>query len=539
MFARAAKLWVISCALSAFALTAPAASFAQNKLYWTEYPSGDLFRADPDLSNRERLARLAPPQGQFVGRVNGLAIAGGYLYYAASGPTQIAGDGLIGRVRLDGTGQEWLFQSGITDTVTQIGVDLPRGNIYWLEQFANPGPPFGVGPLLRRAALGQCDFIDDLRNDVSSVASLFGWRGGGFAVDSAASRIYLALTNADIVSADLDGITVATLNSGIGGSDVYHDRAGNRVLWLSGLDIHEHDLVLGTSQLFMDTAVATGIGIFDPTTLDFDAVSQKLYFARPTGNANQSPLTRGIFRINDDGSSLEQLLTLSAVGGIGDVTLFQPDPADACTTGNAVCTGNIPGVSFTTASCPGALTPSGPGEATCVQPGIGGSLACELSCRYAPSVPTRGFESFTVGTTPTDPDYKCGIASVKTTTKLAKSLSKCSIKNLKALQKGGVFELDLCETAAIEKYDEALAKIEAKQPGCRAACLPENDRVVETTQSVLATAVTAARFCPFDHCQQAVCSGDLQTACVESLECIDDPMGSPPGGVCSTFCSIP
>ena len=68
------------------------------------------------------------PDGIAVDAVNG------YVYWTNMGDDYAANDGYIERVRIDGTGRQFVVPPGGTHTPKQMFLDLPRNLMYWCDR---------------------------------------------------------------------------------------------------------------------------------------------------------------------------------------------------------------------------------------------------------------------------------------------------------------------------------------------------------------------------------------------------------------------
>src|SRR6185437_13746905 len=117
---------------------------AGGHIYWASYANGDIGRANLDGTgvNHQFISGLASVNGASYGcsvcDPNGLAIAGGYIYWGDAGS--------IGRAKLDGIGVNEHF---ITGLYFPVGVAVTSKYIYWTDQGGNfiggPNHPSFIG----------------------------------------------------------------------------------------------------------------------------------------------------------------------------------------------------------------------------------------------------------------------------------------------------------------------------------------------------------------------------------------------------------
>ena len=246
-----------------------------SKLYWSDWGTDKIQRADLDGSNVEDLVTTG------LDGPDGLAVdaAAGKLYWTDAGTAKIQ------RADLDGSNVENLITSGLSIPYG-LALDVSGGKMYWTDRQSSK---------IQRADL-----------DGSGVEDLLTLAGLAFpaeiAVDPAGGKIYWANPGADkIQRADLDGSNLEDLvTSGLSSPNgVALDVAGGKIYWTDrGTDKIQRADLSGSNVQDLVTS-----GLRGPNGLDLDAAGGKIYWTDQETNKLQ--------RANLDGSGVEDLLTSS------------------------------------------------------------------------------------------------------------------------------------------------------------------------------------------------------------------------------------
>ena len=241
------------------------------KLYWSDWGTDKIQRADLDGSNVEDLI-----SGAGLDRPYGLSLdsAGGKIYWADSGTRKIQ------RANLDGSGIEDLLTLTDENIPYGLALDVSGGKIYWVDS---------VTKKIQRANLDGSG-IEDLLTDQNIPFDL--------ALDVSGGKMYW--TNpfpAKIQRANLDGSGAEDLvTSGIPGA-LALDVAGGKMYWTDRFTnkIHRADL----SGSNVEDLVTSGLG--NPSGIALDVAGGKMYWTDEETNKVQ--------RANLDGTGVEDLLT--------------------------------------------------------------------------------------------------------------------------------------------------------------------------------------------------------------------------------------
>ncbi len=244
------------------------------KLYWSDWGTDKIQRADLDGSNVEDLvtgAGLDGPDGL------SLDLAGGRIYWADAGTNKIQ------RANLDG--------SGVEDLVTGLGIpyglalDVSGGKMYWTNRQTNR---------IQRANLDGSG-VEDL---VTSGLTF----PGALALDAAGGKMYWTNPGATkIQRANLSGSNVEDLvTSGLTSpTGLALDVGGGKIYWTDrGTDKIQRANLSGSN---VEDLVTSGLN--SPNGLALDAAGGKIYWTDAETNKVQ--------RANLDGSGVEDLLTSS------------------------------------------------------------------------------------------------------------------------------------------------------------------------------------------------------------------------------------
>ena len=301
--------------------TAPPPATGTSKLYWTDWGTDKIQRADLDGSNVEDVvsdAGLDGPDGLSLDR------SSGKIYWTNVGSNKIQ------RANLDGSNVEDLITSGLS-VPYGLALDAAGGKMYWTNRQTGK---------IQRADL-----------DGSNVEDLLILSGlafpGELALDVSAGKMYWTNPGSDkIQRANLDGANVEDVVTGglssptglaldLSGGKIYWTDRGTHKIQRADLDgANVEDLVTS--------------GLNTPTGLDLDVSGGKIYWTDVDANKIQ--------RANLDGSNVEDLLTRShglvdpsglAVGVIrpdtGGGGGTPPPSGDAITGSITECTATLEG----------------------------------------------------------------------------------------------------------------------------------------------------------------------------------------------------
>ena len=265
-----------------------------SKLYWTDWGTDKIQRADLDGSNVEDLV-----SGTGLNGPDGLAldVSGGKMYWTNVGTNKIQ------RADLDGSNVEDLVTSGLS-VPYGLALDVSGGKMYWTNRQTSK---------IQRADL-----------DGSNVEDLLILSGlafpGELALDVSGGKMYWTNPGMDkIQRANLDGSNVEDLvASGLNSpTGLALDVSGGKMYWTDRgtHKIQRADLDGSNIEDLITSSLNT------PTGLDLDVSGGKMYWTDVDADKVQ--------RANLDGSNVEDLLTRSdglvdpsglAVGLIGTVS---------------------------------------------------------------------------------------------------------------------------------------------------------------------------------------------------------------------------
>ena len=266
-----------SAAVSITVSTVTPPATGTSKLYWTDWGTDKIQRADLDGSNVEDLVSDAGLDGP-----DGLAldVSGGKLYWADSGTNKIQ------RANLDGSGIEDLA----TDQNLPFGLalDVSGGKVYWTNRY--PGQ-------IQRANLDGSG-VEEL---VTTTVAL----PGALALDVAGGKMYWTsvvlggqnkIQRADLNGANVEDLVTSGLSSPFG---LALDVAGGKIYWTDrGTDKIQRADLNGANVEDLVTS-----GLSSPNGIALDLAGGKIYWADAE--------TDKVQRANLDGSGVEDLLTSS------------------------------------------------------------------------------------------------------------------------------------------------------------------------------------------------------------------------------------
>ncbi len=257
------------------AATTPPAT-GTSKLYWTDWGTDKIQRADLDGSNVEDLVSGAGLNGP-----DGLALdmAGGKMYWTDAGTAKIQ------RADLDGANVEDLITSGLS-VPYGLALDVSGGKMYWTDR--------------QNGKIQRADLDGSNVEDLLTLAGLA--FPGEIALDVANGKMYWTnpgsdkIQRADLTGANLEDLVTSGLSSPTGlaldlsGSKMYWTDRGTKKIQRAGLD--------GSSVEDLVTS-----GLTSPNGLDLDVSGGKMYWTDVDADKVQ--------RADLDGSNVEDLLTSS------------------------------------------------------------------------------------------------------------------------------------------------------------------------------------------------------------------------------------
>ena len=261
-----------SASVAVTVTTQPPPPAGASKLYWTDWGTDKIQRANLDGSGVEDLV-----SGGGLDGPDGLALdmAGGKLYWTDAGANKIQ------RADLNG--------SNVEDLVTGLGIpyglalDVSGGKMYWTSRQTNK---------IQRADLGGAN-VEDL---VTS-GLMF---PGGLALDVSAGKMYWTNPGVNkIQRSNLDGSSVEDLvTSGVSSpTGLALDVSGGKMYWTD----RRSDKIQRSNLNGSGVEDLVTSGLHSPNGLALDVSAAKMYWADAGTNKVQ--------RANLDGSNVEDLVT--------------------------------------------------------------------------------------------------------------------------------------------------------------------------------------------------------------------------------------
>ena len=247
-----------------------------SKLYWTDWGTDKIQRADLDGSNVQDLVSGAGLNGP-----DGLALdmAGGKMYWTDAGTAKIQ------RSDLDGSNVEDLVTSGLS-VPYGLALDVAGGKMYWTNR--------------QNGKIQRADLDGSNVEDLLTLAGLA--FPGEIALDVANGKMYWTNPGSDkIQRADLDGSNLEDLvTSGLSSpTGLALDLSGGKMYWTDRGTSRIQRAGLDGSNV--EDLVTTGLTT--PNGLDLDVDGGKMYWTDVDADKVQ--------RANLDGSNVEDLLTSS------------------------------------------------------------------------------------------------------------------------------------------------------------------------------------------------------------------------------------
>ena len=261
-----------SPAVSLTVATAPPPPTGTSKLYWTDWGTDKIQRANLDGSGVEDLVSGGGLKGP-----DGLALdmAGGKMYWADAGANKIQ------RADLSG--------ANVEDLVTGLGIpyglalDLSGGKMYWTNRQTNK---------IQRADLNGANVKDLVTSGLTFP--------GGLALDVSGGKMYWTNPGANkIQRSNLDGSRVEDLvTSGVSSpTGIALDVSGGKMYWTD----RRSDKIQRSNLNGSGVEDLVTSGLDNPNGLALDVSSGKMYWADEGTNKVQ--------RANLDGSNAEDLVT--------------------------------------------------------------------------------------------------------------------------------------------------------------------------------------------------------------------------------------
>ena len=243
-----------------------------SKLYWTDWGTDKIQRANPDGSGVEDLVSGAGLDGP-----DGLALdmAGGKMYWTDAGSNKIQ------RADLNGANVEDLV-TGL-EIPYGLALDVSGGKMYWTNRQTNK---------IQRADLSGANVEDIVTSGLTFP--------GGLALDAFGGKMYWTNPGADkIQRANLDGSGVEDLvTSGVSSpTGIALDVSGGKMYWTD----RRTDKIQRSNLNGSDVEDLVTSGLDSPNGLALDVSGGKLYWADAGTNKVQ--------RANLDGSGVEDLVT--------------------------------------------------------------------------------------------------------------------------------------------------------------------------------------------------------------------------------------
>ena len=246
----------------------------ESALYWADYRTGKIQRANLDGSNVEDFA--TPTQG--VGSLEDIALdtVNGKIYW-----TEV-GRGKILRVNLDGSNAQVIQRVRAGD----LALDVVGGKMYWTD--ADTGK-------IQRANLDGSN-VEDLVTRTQGLG-----RSEGIALDVAGSKIYWTdLETGKIQRANLDGSNVQDLVTGlVFPLGIALDVIDGKMYWTDADTGKIQRANLDGSNV--QDLVTSAQGLLYPVSIALDVVGGKMYWTDTS--------TDKVQRANLDGSNVEDLVT--------------------------------------------------------------------------------------------------------------------------------------------------------------------------------------------------------------------------------------
>ena len=281
----------VSVTVASVAPPPPPPTTGTSKLYWTDWGTDKIQRANLDGSSAEDLVTsgLDGPTGL------ALDMTGGKMYWTDAGTNKIQ------RANLDGSSAEDLYTTSASLEIPYgIALDVAGGKMYWTVG--------GSANKIQRANLDGSGVEDLVTSGLTFPR--------GLALDVAGGKMYWANTSeSKIQRANLDGLGVEDLvTSGLNRpTGIALDVAGGKMYWTDSRASKIQRANLNGSGV--EDLVTSGLN--SPNGLALDVAGGKMYWADIDANKVQ--------RANLNGSGVEDLLTSSnglvdpsglAVGGV-------------------------------------------------------------------------------------------------------------------------------------------------------------------------------------------------------------------------------
>ena len=252
---------------------------AAGKMYWTDWSTASIQRANLDGSQVETLVSAGLEHPFRIA----LDVAAGKMYWTDWSTARIQ------RANLDGSQVETLVSTGLGSPIG-IALDVAAGKMYWADI---------ASARIQRANLDGSQ-VETLVDGLDSP--------DGIALDVAAGKMYwTTFASARIQRANLDGSQVETLVDGLDSPDgIALDVAAGKMYWTAFASARIQRANFDGSQV--ETLVSTGLE--GPVGIALDVAAGKMYWTDWS--------TARIQRANLDGSQVETLVAKDPSSGSGD-----------------------------------------------------------------------------------------------------------------------------------------------------------------------------------------------------------------------------
>ena len=266
-------------------------------IYWTEWGSGKIKRANLDGSNVQDIVDI----GYFPVGITA-DLSGGKLYWTDKTSNHHLDPNATNRVvraNLDGTNIQVIFSENTTAeslfTYFQIVLDPTEGKIYWTK--VNLSSP-DKGSIFRANVDGSN--VEQIITGLGRPADVEWFRSGprGLTLDLSSGKLYWAYcAKGKIQRANLDGSNVEDIITGLGcPQDVEFDTRGEIVYWTDERvgSIHRANLDGSNTEKLAR-------GFVNPSSIVFNSFTSKIYWA-VHGDGS-------IHRANSDGSNVKEIIS--------------------------------------------------------------------------------------------------------------------------------------------------------------------------------------------------------------------------------------
>ena len=268
-------------------------------IYWTEWGSGKIRRANLDGSNVVDIVDT----GYFPVGI-AIDLSGGKLYWTdktSNNHSDPNATNRVARANLDGTNIEVLFsESNTADSIFtyfQIVLDSTEGKIYWSKAIATP---VEEGAILRADLDGSN--VEEIITGLGRPADVRFVGPRGLTLDLSIGKLYWGhCGTGKIQRANLDGSNVEDIITGqVCVQDVEFDVSGETIYWADYGEVYGKGSI-HRANLDGSNAEELASGYSNPHTIVFDSFTNKIYW---TSHGDGS-----IYRANHDGSNIERIIS--------------------------------------------------------------------------------------------------------------------------------------------------------------------------------------------------------------------------------------